>query len=58
MDLVFRPNVKHFEAVIEFINVLAHPGDYLGGDLGIVRYIDRGNGKRLVSLVSLVVFRR
>lgn len=51
MNQIFKPNVKHFEAVTELINVLAHPGDHLGDSLNIIRYIDRGSKKRLVSLV-------
>jgi hypothetical protein len=58
IDLIFRLGIKYFETVAELINVSAHLSDYLGGGLGIVRYVNRGNGKRLVSLVSLVVFRR
>jgi glutaredoxin 2 len=55
MDQVFKPGIKHFEAVAKFVNVLTHSSDYLGGSLNIIRYVDRGNKKRLVSLV---VFRR
>jgi hypothetical protein len=55
INLIFKSGIKYFEAVTKFVNVLTHLNDYLGGGLGIIRYVDRGNEKRLVSLV---VFRR
>jgi hypothetical protein len=58
IDLIFKPGIEHFEAVIELINLLTHPGDYLGDNLDIIRYVDRGSEKRLVNFVNLVVFWR